>query len=210
MNPDKHIKENLLNYYKQDIDEKRMQIENFINYEKINDKLYIDNIKKNNLEEKIRQESERKKRVNNNFFDYAKYMNKKDEERRNKYQKNSNTFNDNYNSLSMGNLNKLEIFKKNNCPSSPSYSPFNINPDMTLINLNRVKKDNVTDILYPKYIEVNRLNEIEKNNKNEYQKFYRNILDSLVNYKNSSSDYMENNNYKNVGKMISSPCKKNY
>ena len=39
-----------------------MQIENFINYEKINDKLYIDNIKKNNLEEKIRQESERKKK----------------------------------------------------------------------------------------------------------------------------------------------------
>ena len=213
MNPDKHLKENLHYYYKQDVDERRMQMENFINHEKLNDRIYMDQIKRNNLEEKMRQDSLKKKRVNENFSDYAKYMSKKDEERRNKYQRNSNTnpntniSNENYNkfnSHSMGNLNHLEIFKNSINPSA-----YNINPDMTLINLNRVKKDSVTDILYPKYIEVNRLNEIEKINKNEYQKFYRNMLDSFVNYKNNTQEFMLNNNYKYAVNMISSPCKNN-
>jgi hypothetical protein len=208
MNPDKHIKENLFNYYRQDINERRIVKEENFNMEKMNDKVYMDQIKRNNQEEKLRMDSQRLKRVNDNLNEYGLFINKKDEEMKNKYKKNSDFYHENYqkgNSQSMGNLNQLEFFNNNISPNSPK----SINPDMTLINETKVKKDSLNYILQPDYIPVIKLNQMEKNNKNEYQKFYRNILDSQLNYVINSPE-KQINNYKNVVNMISNPCKNLY
>jgi hypothetical protein len=205
MNPDKNIKVGLFNYYREDINERRMIKEENTNLEKRNDKVYMDQIKRSNQEEKLRMESQRLKRVNENLNEYGQFLSKKDEEMRNKFKKNTDIYHENYqkkgNSYSMGNLNQFEIFNSN----ISSNSPKNINPDMTLINESKVKKDSLNFILQPDYIPVRKLNEMEKNNKNEYQKFYRNILDSQMDYMINSPDQI--NNYKNVVNMISNPCK---
>jgi len=200
----KHVNDDLFNYYRQDTNVKRVRKEEYINTEKMHDKIYMDQIKRSNLEEKMRQESERQKRINDNMNDFSKFWGKKDEERRNNFAKKSDVHYENYNkgnSLSLGNM---EMFNSNINPNSPQ----SINPDMTLINMNKVKKDNLNHILYPEYMGVRKLDEIEKKNKNEYQKFYRNVLDSQMNYRTKSPDMMQTNNYKNVVNMVSNPCKK--
>lgn len=204
MHPDKQIKENLFNYYTQELNQRRLMKEETTHMEKLNDKVYMDQIKRNNQEEKMRMDSQRMRRVNENLNEYGLFISKKDEEMKNRYKRNSDIYKENYlkgNSHSMGNLNQLEMFNSNLKPNSP----MSINPDMTLISESKTKKDHLNFILQPDYIPVRKLNEMEKNNKNEYQKFYRNILDSQMNYMINSPDIK--NNYKNVVNMISNPCK---
>lgn len=200
--PDKQLKENLFNYYKYDINERRMRKEEDLMNEKLNDKVYMDQIKRNNMEIKHRQESERQRLINETMNDYNNFMNKKEEDRRNRFNKNSSgIYNENVN---FNKSQSISIADQMNSMNINPYSKMNMNPDMSLINMNKVKKDNLNHILYPEYIGVKKLYEMEKNDKNEFKKFYKNILDSQMNYKSSSPDY--NNNYM-VNNMISNPCK---
>lgn len=203
VNPDKQLKYNLFNYYKHDINDRRLRKEDDMMIEKLHDKVYMDQIKRSNMEEKMRQDSEKQRYINQRMNDYSNFMHQKDEERRNKFVKNPEIYNENANfnkSQSISCMNQLNSINNN------PYSPKSMNPDMTLMNMNKVKKDNLNHILYPEYIGVKKLSEIEKNDRNEYQKFYKNMLDSQMNYKTSSPETYNNNHYV-VNNMVSNPCK---
>ena len=204
MNPDKNLKDNLYNYYKQDMMERRIRKDEDFTTEKVNDKVYMDQIKRRNEEDKNKKEIDRAKKLNENMNDYNKFSSTKDEERRNKYIKfkeiNTNNSNVN-NSQSMGNMNQMDLYSQ-----FSSNSLNNMNPDMTLMNMNNLKKDSLNYIMNPDHIGVIKIKEMEKNKKFEFQKFYKNMLDSQMNYNEVSSPKMQKS-YDQGGNMISNPCK---
>lgn len=209
MNPDKQLKDKFFNMYKQDMNDRRLRREEFINTEKMHDKFYMDQITRNNFEEKMRQENHKQKIINDTMNDYGKFMNRKEEERKNKYLKNYEMPMENYNinsSHSMGNLNQFDLYNNSVSPSA------NMNPDMTLINEKKAKKDSLNHILYPEYIGPRKLNEMERNNKNEFQKFYKHMLDSQMNYRSNSPEialmqHKDINRFDGNVNMVSNPCK---
>jgi len=199
VHPDKELKDNLFNYYQQELTDRRIRKDDYIKQEKMSDKVYIDQIKRSNEEERMRKEMEKAKRVNENMQDYGQLMMKKDEQRRQKFGKiEENIMNNNNNNQNINYNNN-----NNNYGNYPNNPNMDLNPRFKNQNM---KVDNLNYIMHPdNSVGVRQLNEMERNKKFESQKYYKNMLDSQMSIPSMSG--MQKKGYVNPsGNMISNPC----
>jgi hypothetical protein len=203
---DRELKNNLFNYYQQELTERKMRKEDNITKEKLADKLYIDQIIKNNEEDRIKKEAEKANRVNEGMYDYGQAIMRKDEERRKKFGRIEENIVNNMNNNN--NTQLMNFINNNNNNNSNIYGAHQNNQinDMNPKFNNPNKVDHLNYIMHPdKNLGIKQIDEIERNKKFELQKYYKNILDSQLNYPSLSG--MHKKGYENpTGNMISNPC----
>ena len=223
VHPDKALKDGLFNYYQKDIMDRKMLKDQNTNQEKDSDRNFIDQIKRRNEEERMKNMGEKSKKVNDSMQDYGKLMMKKDEDRRNKLKSIDQNYNqqgqmmiDNNNSQ----VNNNQYMNNNNISGgNPNNNAANANMGMGMNNDSKIKKNmkgvDLNLIMHPdNNIGVRQLNEMERNKKFEFQKHYKNMLDSQIGHPGNpamsgSMGDLRRRGYGNsnpVGNMITNPC----
>jgi hypothetical protein len=204
---DRELKNNLFNYYQHELTERKLRKEDDITKEKLADKLYIEQIIKNNEEDRIKKEMERANRVNAGMYDYGQALMRKEEEKRKKFGRveeniinnmnNNNNINSNQHINNLNNNNNNYIYG-----SHPNIYKKDLNPKYT--NPNKV--DHLNYIMHPdKNMGLKQIDEIERNRKFELQKYYKDILDSQMNHPAINGNKKKGYDY-TKGNMISNPC----
>lgn len=180
---DKNVKDSMFNIYRNDIKERQQRKDNSVTKEKIEDKNFVDRIKKLNEDEMVRRSIEKLRKKNENMYSYNELWKGKDEERKNRYNR---IFDPKINFPSLDpeliNQSKPILLK------GKSYD-FN-----SKINFDS-QRDHVNNIMNPDYLGIRNLYSLERNHKQEYQKMYRNFLDSQINTKFDLYD-LNNHNLK--------------
>lgn len=166
---DKNIKESLFNMYKKDLIDRQVKKEEEITKEKIQDKYFINEVKRLNEEERCRRSIEKKKVTSENMNSYNELWRGKDEERKNRYYK---VFDPkiNYPILNEETINQ-------NKPILARNRSYDFNSKIQFDS----QRDHVNNILQPDYLGVKNLQNLEKNHKQEFHKIYKNCLDSQIN-----------------------------
>lgn len=173
---DKNVKESLFNVYKKDLQERQIRKEEGVNKEKIEDKNFVDQIIRLNEEEKQRKTLEKTRIKNENMYSYNELWKAKDEERKNRYYKvfdpkiNYPVLNEDVRNL-----------------SKPILLPGRSYDFNSRINFDS-QRDHLNNILNPDYLGVRNLESLQKNHKQEFQKIYKNFLDSQINTKTNIYD----------------------
>ena len=168
---DKYVKEGLFNMYKRDLIDRQTRKEEEISKERFEDKNFVEQIVKINEEEKRKRSVEKKKITNENMNSYNQLWRGKDEERKNRYYRVFDA------KINYPTLNQEVISQNRPFISTNRSYDFNSN-----INFGS-QRDHVNNILQPDYLGVRNLQSLEKNNKQEIQKIYKNFLDSQINTK---------------------------
>ena len=224
VHPDKALKDGLFNYYQKDIMDRKIRKDENNNQEKNLDRNFIDQIKRSNDDERMKREGEKSKRVNDSMQDYGKLMMKKDEDRRKKLGK----MDENYNQQGQmmdNNSQGGSQYINNNIYDYPNSNAANANANSNIsMNMNndaKIKKNmkgvDLNMIMHPdNAIGVRQLNEMERNKKFEFQKYYKNMLDSQIGHPGnpgnpalSGGSRVQKKGYGNalpLGNVISNPC----
>jgi len=225
VHPDKALKDGLFNYYQKDIMDRKMRKDENNTQEKVLDRNFIDQIKRSNDDERMKKEGEKSKRVNDSMQDYGKLMMKKDEDRRKKLGKIDENYNQQGqimdNNSQGGNSN--QYMNNDNIYGGYPNNAANANANMSMNNNNmnndaKIKKNmkgvDLNMIMHPdNNIGVRQLNEMERNKKFEFQKYYKNMLDSQIGHPGnpalSGSGRVQKKGYGSalpIGNIISNPC----
>jgi len=235
VHPEKALKDGLFNYYQKDIMDRKILKDENTNIERNSDRNFIDQIKRRNEDERMKNMGEKSQRVNESMQDYGKLMMKKDDDRRKKLTRMDENYNqqgqvmmDNNSQLNnniQGNHSNQYQNNNNVQGGYPGSYPNNNNAansnnaNMGMNNDSKIKKNmkgvDLNLIMHPdNNIGVRQLNEMERNKKFEFQKHYKNMLDSQVGHPGnplmmSGSIGMQKRWYGNshpLGNIITNPC----
>jgi len=196
--------------YQQDIAQRRQRKDEYHLQEKQSDKQFIDEINRKNQEENMRRQMEKQRKINETKQEYNQFMIKKDEDRKNKFNKNIDF---NINNYAINNtLTNPNSYDNNNNNMNFNRDGSNYNPNMRMDFDS--KRDHLNPILNPDYIGIRKIEDLEKNKKMEVQKMYKGMLDAQMHMKpgnsreNSISLLELNKKNSNDNGFNRNPCKK--
>jgi hypothetical protein len=204
VHPDKELKNNLYNYYQQELYERKIRKDDETSREKLTDKIFIDQVMRSNEEQRIKKEMERARRVNEGMSGFAQLSMKKEEDRKKKYCKMEDNMQNNITNQSIYN-DEYTIYENNHNGNGTNNNNMDKSPRLKNPN----KADNLKVIFQPdNKVDFRQLNDMERSRKIEMQRYFKNMLDSQMSHPAIMNQLMQKKGYDNFqGNMISNPCK---